>query len=140
MLSASTRSVIIHSVITQWTLTLVLDEQPICWEPLPRVSRSPRHKRRRVGNGASQARMHVHARKRSAVPTLLHIQADAKDRVGTAHDRLCDIGYTVPAPLPTLPESGCHDTSRISERDADLSRQLFVLHDLVTFAGASFQS
>ena len=42
---------------------------------------------RRVGKGASQARMHVHAHKHSAVPTRLHIQADAKDRVGTAHDR-----------------------------------------------------
>jgi len=33
MLSASTRSVIIHSVIAKRTLTLVLDEQPIFREP-----------------------------------------------------------------------------------------------------------
>src|SRR5262249_4069385 len=45
---------------------------------------------RRVGKGADHARMHVHTRKHSAVPTRSHIQADAKDRVGTAHDRLGD--------------------------------------------------
>src|SRR5262249_45112438 len=56
----------------------------------------------RVGKGAGPKRIRVHARKYSAVPTRSHIQADEKDSVGTAHDRLDRNGNALPAPLPTL--------------------------------------
>jgi hypothetical protein len=56
----------------------------------------------RVGKGADHERMLLQACKRSAVPTQSHIQLDAKDRVGTAHERSSFVSKALPAPLPTL--------------------------------------
>src|SRR5215467_9860121 len=63
---------------------------------------SPPPRSRRVGKGAGQGRRRFQAQRHSAVPTRSHIQADAKDRVGTAHDRPCPDGNAMRAPLPTL--------------------------------------
>ena len=66
-----------------------------------------------------------------AVPTRSRIQADAKDRVGTAHDRLSRNGNAVPAPLPTLQRRACLEPLVI-----DFDRQKVVGWILVVFATA----